>query len=75
MNIRNIIKGISLFRNLNEDQVTFISSISTIEKYPIKSILYYESDVSNNFQFLINGLIKVYKVDKFGNEIFLYHIY
>ncbi len=75
MNIRNTIKGISLFRNLNEDQVTFISSISTIEKYPIKSILYYESDVSNNFQFLINGLIKVYKVDKFGNEIFLYHIY
>ena len=75
MNIRNIIKGISLFRNLNEDQVTFISSISTIEKYPIKSILYYESDVSNNFQFLINGLIKVYKVDKFGNEIFLLHIY
>jgi CRP/FNR family transcriptional regulator len=75
VNIRNIIKGISLFRNLNEDQVTFISSISTIEKYPIKSILYYESDVSNNFQFLINGLIKVYKVDKFGNEIFLYHIY
>ena len=75
MNIRNIIKEISLFRNLNEDQITFISSISTIEKYPIKSILYYESDVSNNFQFLINGLIKVYKVDKFGNEIFLYHIY
>lgn len=75
MNLHNIIKEISLFRNLNEDQITFISSISTIEKYPIKSILYYESDVSNNFQFLINGLIKVYKVDKFGNEIFLYHIY
>lgn len=71
MNLHNIIKEISLFRNLNEDQITFISSISTIEKYPIKSILYYESDVSNNFQFLINGLIKVYKVDKFGNEIWV----
>lgn len=37
--------------------------------------MYYESDVTKNLLFLVEGLIKIYKVDKFDNEIFLYHIY
>ena len=73
--IHEIIKEISFFKSLNEEQIELISTISTIQKYPTKSILYYESDVTKNLQFLVSGLIKIYKIDKFGNEIFLYHIY
>jgi len=46
-----------------------------MQSYPKKSILNYESDETTNILFLITGLIKIYKVDKFNNEIFLYHIH
>ncbi len=69
------IKEIDFFNELNEEQVKQLSSISNVYQYPKKSILNYESDVSTNILFLISGLIKIYKVDKFNNEIFLYHIH
>ena len=75
MTIQETIKKIGFFNNLNNEQIEIIASISTVSKYPNKSILYYESDISKNLLFLVEGLIKIYKVDKFGNEIFLYHIY
>ena len=52
-----------------------IASFSSISKYSSKSILFYESEVSQNLLFLVDGLLKIYKFDKFGNEIFLYHVY
>ncbi len=75
MTIQETIKKISFFDNLSEAQIELIASISNVSKYPNKSILYYESDISKSLLFLVEGLIKIYKVDKFDNEIFLYHIY
>ena len=75
MNLQGIIRKISFFNNLNDEQIKLIASISNVSKHPNKSILYYESDISNSLLFLVDGLIKIYKVDKFNNEIFLYHIY
>ena len=75
MTIQETIKKIGFFSNLNSEQIEIIASISSVSKYPNKSILYYESDVSKNLLFLVEGLIKIYKIDKFDNEIFLYHIY
>ncbi|MBU3939920.1 Crp/Fnr family transcriptional regulator, partial [bacterium] len=49
--------------------------ISNISSYPKNSILYYENDTSNKLFFLASGILKIYKIDKFSNEIFLYHIY
>jgi CRP/FNR family transcriptional regulator len=73
--VQKIIRKISFFNNLSDEQINIIASISTVSKQPNKSILYYESDISKNLLFLVEGLIKIYKVDKFNNEIFLYHIY
>ena len=75
MTIEETIRKISFFNNLNDEQIKLIASISNVSKHPNKSILYYESDISNSLLFLVDGLIKIYKVDKFNNEIFLYHIY
>ena len=75
MTVQKIIRKISFFNNLSDEQINIIASISTVSKQPNKSILYYESDISKNLLFLVEGLIKIYKVDKFNNEIFLYHIY
>jgi len=66
---------ISFFNTLNEEQKKQIASISIVSKYSRNSILYYESDTSKNLLFLVSGLIKIFKLDKFNNEIFLYHIY
>jgi CRP/FNR family transcriptional regulator len=75
VSIEETIRKISFFNNLSDEQIKLIASISNVSKYPNKSILYYESDISKNLLFLVEGLIKIYKVDKFDNEIFLYHIY
>jgi len=73
--IQETISKISFFDTLDDEQKNKITSIATVVKYPKDSILYYESDVTKNILFLVEGLIKIYKVDKFDNEIFLYHIY
>ena len=75
MTVQKIIRKISFFNNLSDEQINIIASISTVSKQPNKSILYYESDISKNLLFLVEGLIKIYKIDKFDNEIFLYHVY
>jgi CRP-like cAMP-binding protein len=75
VSIQETIRKISFFNNLDDEQVDLIASISTTSTYTSNSILYYESDSNNNLLFLVEGLIKIYKVDKFNNEIFLYHIY
>ena len=75
MSIQQSIRKISFFNNLNDEQIDLIASISSESTYSSNSILYYESDANNNLLFLVEGLIKIYKVDKFDNEIFLYHIY
>lgn len=69
------IKKLSFFSSLNNLQLNEIAKISAIKKYPKDSILYYENDISKKVFFLIEGLLKVYKIDKYDNEIFLYHIH
>ena len=75
MSIQQSIRKISLYNNLNDEQIDLIASISSESTYSSNSILYYESDENNNLLFLVDGLIKIDKIDKFDNEIFLYHIY
>lgn len=75
LNIKNAIKSLNLFTNLNEEEIEFIASISHTSKYEANSVLMYESESTDKLLFLIEGLIKVYKIDKYDNEIFLYYIY
>ncbi|RXJ94420.1 transcriptional regulator [Malaciobacter molluscorum] len=75
MNLQETIKSIDFFNSLTAEQTEILCDFSNITSYEKDSILYYESDENNKLMFLIDGLLKVFKVDKFGNEIFLYHIY
>ncbi len=75
MSIQDTISNISFFNTLTPDQKNQIASISNISKYNKDTILYYESESKKSMFFLVSGLIKIYKLDKFENEIFLYHIY
>ena len=74
MNKLKVITQLDFFSELTPNQIEELSTISTLVTYPKDSILYYEDEIKENILFLIEGLIKIYKVDKFENEIFLYHI-
>lgn len=71
----NFVKQLSFFNSLDNEKLDIIDGISKIIIYPKNSILYYENDTNNKIFFLVSGLLKVYKIDKFENEIFLYHIH
>ncbi len=73
--IKDILKNISLFSHFEEDKLEVLTEISTISNYKKDSILYYETESTDKLLFLIEGQIKVYKIDKYDNEIFLYYIY
>ena len=74
-NILKYIGKLNFFKSLDTKDLEIVSSMSIITKHPKNSILYYENDTHNKLFFLVYGLLKIYKVDKFDNEIFLYHIY
>ncbi len=71
----NFIKQLSFFNSLDNEKLNIINNISKVITYPKNSILYYENDINNKLFFLVSGLLKVYKIDKFENEIFLYYIH
>ena len=75
MTLQSSIKTLDFFKNLDDNQIELLSDFSNISKYDKDAILFYETDIKNHLLFLVNGLIKIYKYDKFDNEIFLYHIY
>ena len=75
MTLSQSIRSLDFFENLSDEQIDVLSTFSFISKYEKDSILFYETDLKTNLLFLVSGLIKIYKYDKFDNEIFLYHIY
>ena len=75
MTLSQSIRSLDFFENLSHEQIDVLSNFSFISKYEKDSILFYETDLKTNLLFLVSGLIKIYKYDKFDNEIFLYHIY
>lgn len=74
MQNRDLLKSFSLFGSLSDDIFDRLYTISTFKTLPQSSILFYENDKVDNIYFLTSGLLKVYKVDRFEHEIFLYHI-
>lgn len=71
----NSIQKLNFFKSLDAKQLIEVEEISKVVEYPKKSILYYENDTYDKIFFLVSGVLKVYKIDKFENEIFLYHIH
>ncbi len=72
--IKKNLKKISIFDCLNEDEFDLLASISKLKTYNAKSNIFYEKDKLSLVYFLIKGEVKLYKVDRFDNEIFLYKL-
>ena len=75
MNIKDAIKKINLFSHLDDENIQLIASMAHLSSFDKDTILFYESESTDRLLFLVDGLLKVYKIDKYDNEIFLYYVY
>jgi len=72
--LNDIFRSLKFFRDLTDEHLNRLISYTVLKKYPEDSIILYEGEASKNISFLVSGLVRIYKIDKFDNEIFLYHI-
>jgi len=75
INTKEAIKSITLFSHLSDEQLQLVASMSDISCYNSNTVLFYETESTDRLLFLVEGLLKIYKIDKYGNEIFLYYVY
>ena len=65
-------KEIELFQELTKEEIKQLFKISSFKKYKKNNILFFEGDKPQQLFLLLDGIIKVYKVDAKGNEIILH---
>ena len=67
--IRSILKEVSMFSALNEDELKALANISHVSKYKEGSTLFLKGDVLSSLMLLIDGIVSIFKHDSKGNEI------
>jgi len=75
VSLKDIIGSLDFFSSLDEEKINELASFATLQNYQKGYIYYYEYAQSSELLFLVSGLVKSYKIDKFDNEIFLHYIY
>ncbi len=65
------LKDIYLFKHLSQPQLKMLNRISRHKEFKKDNILFLEGDRSERLHILVEGILKVYKCDKAGNEIVL----
>jgi CRP-like cAMP-binding protein len=64
--------NIELFEELSQAENSRLYEISSIKKYSKGNIIFYEGDRPVKLQLLLDGIVKIYKIDTKGNEILLH---
>ena len=72
--VKQCLDHITYFSSLSDKIRSELTTFATIKTIPGNSILMYENDEVENIYFLCSGMLKVYKVDRFDHETFLYHL-
>jgi len=65
----NIKSYLKLFPDLNSEEIEFISSYITIEKYNKKEFLFKSGEVQKEIGFICKGLLRRYYINEKGNKI------
>lgn len=71
----HILNEVSLFSKLDKEELKLLKNISTSKKYSKGEILFYEGDRSKNLHLLVEGILKLYKTNFKGQQIFLHQFY
>ena len=69
------LRNFYLFRNLNDKQFERLQEISNIVEYKKGTILFFEGDEAKSLIILIDGILRVYKTDRKGNNVTLHHFF
>ena len=65
-------KEIELFKELTKEEMKQLFKISSFKQYKKNNILFFEGDKPQQLFLLLDGIVKVYKVDTKGSEIILH---
>lgn len=65
-------QNIELFNELTSEEIDKLYEISKQKVYQKGNLLFFEGDKPKNLFLLLDGIIKVYKVDPKGNEVILH---
>ena len=67
-----MIINIELFQELSQAENNRLYEISSVKEYSKGNILFFEGDHPIKLKLLLDGIVKVYKVDAKGNEVVLH---
>jgi CRP/FNR family transcriptional regulator len=67
-----ILKSIGIFEHLNERELKLLLSISRQRKFEEGEVLFYEKEKAKYLTLVLDGIVKIYKVDPKNNEIILH---
>jgi len=68
------LKDIKIFQKLGQEDINELAQISKMKKFNAGEIVNYENDNIEKVYFLLEGFIKIYKINRFDNEVFLYTV-
>jgi len=64
--------NIELFEELSQAENNRLYKISSLKEYKKGNIIFYEGSQPKKLKLLLDGIVKVYKVDSRGNEIIMH---
>jgi CRP/FNR family transcriptional regulator len=68
----NRVKDIPLFSKMNENHLKDLERISTFKDYNADEIVFYEGDKPGTLYILTEGVLRLYKTDPKGNELYIH---
>ncbi len=69
------LQNIPLFHGLSQEELEQLCPIIKVKSFEKGEILYYEKDKQSEIYYLKSGLLKIYKIDRFDNEVFMYNLF
>ncbi len=69
------LQTIPLFHGLSQYELEQLCPVIKLKSFAKGEILHYEKDKQSKIFYLKTGLLKVYKIDRFDNEIFMYNLF
>ena len=69
------LKSIFLFKNLSKDDINEIKKFTIVKYFKKDDIVFFEKEEPSYLHLLIEGSVRVYKVDNKGNELIIHKFY
>ena len=66
------VKDIPLFSKMSEENLKALETISQFKSYNADEIVFYEGDAPGTLYILTQGLLRLYKTDPKGNEVYIH---